>query len=232
MKTAFLALLLSGTAVASDTDLPKPAVAGVERITLLAVRDPFFFEVRNIGGAAGAFGILGGVAQEASNIDHAKDFHAALDERKLSLSAPLQAALLVSLRQDGYRVEVDAKQWPGRTADGKRDDFSGVHVGGDAVLIAKIILAGFRSTPMSVHYRPELLVSVRLLGAKAFQDLYAATIGVGEVPSVHHVIRLPTNSRVRFGTFDDLMAHLDAAAASLVDDEGIAAGRVGADLAK
>jgi hypothetical protein len=47
---------------------------------------------------------------------------------------------------------------------------------------------------------------------------------------IENAVMLPADTRFRFGSFDDLMAHADEAVAGLVSCEELTANRIGWDL--
>jgi hypothetical protein len=225
-------LALCGCVSVPNVDASKSSVAQMKRITVLAVREPPVVQVVNIGGAAGAFGVIGGLIQGSANADHSKAFLAAMVQRKVSLREPLLAAVESSLRQDGFDVSVDQTQWPKKTADGKSDDYSALHVDSDAILIVWFSVVGYMSPPNSTHYVPWVVIKARLLDARTKQDIYFKTFCVGYKMKVENAVQLPADPKYRFNSFDDLMAHVDGAVDGLVDCEKIAAMRMGSDLAR
>ena len=77
---------------------------------MLAVREPPVIQVVNIGGAAGAFGAIGGLVQGLSNAENSKAFLAEMVRRKVSFKEPMLDAVEDSLRKDGFGVSVDNVQ--------------------------------------------------------------------------------------------------------------------------
>ena len=81
-----------------------------------------------------------------------------------------------------------------------------------------------------MHYEPSVLVKARLLDAKTKKDIYFKTFCVGYKMKIENAVMLPADTRFRFGSFDDLMAHADEAVAGLVSCEELTANRIGWDL--
>jgi len=85
------------------------------------------------------------------------------------------------------------------------------------------------SSPYSAHYEPWVLVKARLLDAKTKKDLYFKTsvwLQAEDRECRDASGRLP----IRFGSFDDLIAHSDDAIAGIVSCEKLTADRIGSDL--
>jgi hypothetical protein len=127
-------LLLSGCASVPNIEADKTAAAQIKRVAVLGIHEPANVQVANIGGAAMAFGAIGGLIEGTTNASHSKQFAEALNQQKRSLSEPLLAAVTQSLKEDGFEVTVASDQKPKLAADGKSDDYSEVHVDADAIL--------------------------------------------------------------------------------------------------
>jgi hypothetical protein len=127
-------------------------------------------------------------------------------------------------------VTVAGDQKPKLAADGKSDDYSDVHVDADAILSIWFGVVGYMSSPYSTHYEPWVLVKARLLDAKTKKDIYFKTFCVGYKMKIENVVALPADPKYRYGSFDDLMAHTDDAAAGLVNCEEMVAKQIGSDL--
>ncbi len=223
-------VLLSGCASVPNIEADKAAATQIKRIAVLGIREPANVQVVNLGGAAGAFGLVGGLIQGSTNADHSKQFVEAMRQRKTSLSEPMLAAVTQSLKDDGIEVTVAVDQKPKLAADGKSDDYSDVRVEADAILSVWFGVVGYMSSPYSTHYEPWVLVKARLLDAKTKRDIYFKTFCVGYKMKIENVVPLPADPKYRYGSFDDLMVHTSDAVAGLVDCEEIAAKRIGADL--
>jgi hypothetical protein len=213
-------------------DVDKAAASRIKRIDILAMPEPTErnIAVINIGGAAGAFGIIGGLVQASANIDHSKQFAALLEKNKKALSEPMLADLQKSLARDGYKTDVIRGQWPKPSADKKSDDFSGVHVDGDAILCVSFGIVGYASSQFSLHYEPWVMVTAQLLDAKSKQELYRKTFAVGYQMKIKNLVELDADPRFQFGSSDDLLARSDEAAAGLVDCVGRVADQLAVDL--
>jgi len=225
-----VAALLSGCASVPNVEADKAATTQMKRVAVLGIREPGNVEVVNIGGAAGAFGLIGGLIQGSTNADHSKQFVEALRKQKQSLSEPMLAAVTQSLKEDGFEVTVAADLKPKLAADGKSDDYSDVHVDADAMLSVWFGVVGYMSSPYSSHYEPWVLIKARLLDAKTKKDIYFKTFCVGYKMKIENVVQLPAGPKYRYDSFDDLMAHTNDAAAGLVDCAEIVAKRIGSDL--
>ncbi|MGH7996343.1 MAG: hypothetical protein ACREFX_08335, partial [Opitutaceae bacterium] len=156
---------LCGCVSVSNIGPNKTSVTRMKRVAVLAIREPRTFQVVNFGGAASAFGAIGGLVQGLTNAEHSKSFLAAMHRRKVSMAKPMLAALERSLRRDGYEVSVDDAQQPKKASDGGSADFSGIHVDADSILIVRLVTVGYMSPPDSVHYEPWVLIQARMLDA-------------------------------------------------------------------
>jgi outer membrane lipoprotein SlyB len=229
LVVALLSLALAGCVSVPNIEMQHTSAAPIRRIALLKTAPPRNVQVMNIGGAAMAFGAIGGAIQGGVNADHAKQF-AAILAKQPALSEKIMTDVESSLKADGYEVIVVRDQAPKVAADGKSDDYSGVHVDADAILSVWFGVVGYMSSPYSAHYEPWVLVKARLLDAKTKKDLYFKTFCVGYKPKIENAVMLPADSRFRFGSFDDLIAHSDDAIAGIVSCEKLTADRIGSDL--
>ena len=228
--SALAALLLAGCASAPNIEVDRAAATQVKRVAVLGIHEPTNVTVMNIGGAAGAFGLIGGLIQGGTNADHSKQFAEALKQQKQSLSEPMLAAITQSLKEDGFEVTVAADQKPKLAADGKSDDYTDVHVDADAILSVWFGVVGYMSAPNSTHYEPWVLIKARLLDAKTKKDIYFKTFCVGYKMKIENAVMLPADPKYRYKSFDDIMAHTSDAAAGLVNCEEITAKQIGLDL--
>jgi hypothetical protein len=225
-------VLLAGCVSAPSVDVDKTAASRIKRIDLLAMPEPTEknIVVMNWGGAAGAFGLIGGLVQASANIGHSKQFAALLGKNKNELSEAMLADLQKSLVRDGYQVEVIRGQWPKPSADKKSDDFSGVRVDGDAILCVSFGVVGYASPQFSLQYEPWVMINAELVDSKSKQQLYRRTFAVGFQLKIKNLVHLDADPRFRFGSADDLLAHSDQAAAGLLDSFGLVADQLGLEL--
>jgi hypothetical protein len=226
---ALFSLPFAGCVSVPKVEMEKSSAVALKRIAILGTPAPRNVQVTNIGGAAMAFGAIGGAIQGGVNADHAKQF-AELLAKHPALSEEIMADLEQSLKADGYDVTVVRDQAPKVAADGKSDDYSGVHVDADAILSVWFGVVGYMSSPYSAHYEPCVLIKARLLDARTKKDLYFKTFCVGYKPKIENAVMLPADTRFRFHSFDDLIAHSDDAVAGIVSCEKLTADRIGSDL--
>jgi hypothetical protein len=224
------ALALCGCVSVPNVDANKEAVNQTKRITLLAIPEPANIQLMNLGGAAGAFGAIGGLVQGVSNADHTKAFVASLADHKISFNTPLIDALEGTLRRDGFEVSVDKTQRPKRAADGKGDDYSDIRVDSDAILIVWFNVVGYMSPPSSMHYEPWVIIKARLIDAKTKQDIYFKTFCLGYQTKVENAVFIPADPKYRYRSYDDLMENFSHAVDGILSCELLAARQVGDDL--
>jgi hypothetical protein len=220
---------LAGCVSVPNIEMRKASGPSIKRIALLKTPAPRNVQVTNIGGAAMAFGAIGGAIQGGMNAGHAKQFAAVLAKQP-ALSEKIMADVESSLKADGYDVIVVRDQAPKVAADGKSDDYSGVQVEADAILSVWFGVVGYMSSPYSAHYEPWVLIKAHLVDSKTKKDLYFKTFCVGYKPKIENAVMLPADTRFRFGSFDDLMARSDDAVAGIVSCEKLTADRIGWDL--
>ena len=230
-----LATLLGLAGCATRTvpavDMNETAVTKTKRIALLKIAEPNNVAIVNLGGAAGAFGLVGGLIQAGNNSSHTADFLAEFHRQKRSLAQPLTAGFSQAITDAGYEVVV-VDQKPKPSADGKSDDYSEVHVDADAIASVWCTLANYYSPPNSNHYEPMVVIRVRIIDAGTKQDLYFKTFSLGQAVPVQNAVHLPADPKARFDSFDDIMKHFDAAVAGLTSCGDTVVKYVVADLRK
>ncbi len=225
-----LCLLIAGCASVPNIEVDRNAANQIKSIAVLAIHQPHNVQVANIGGAAGAFGLVGGLIQGGTNADHSKQFVDVLNKQKTPLAETLLTALEQSVKEDGFDVSVERVQKVKVAADGKSDDYTDIHVDADAILSVWFAAVGYISPPNSTHYVPWVAIKARLLDAKTKKDIYYKTFCVGYEMKIEHAVMLPADHKYRYASFDELMAHINDAIAGLLSSEEIAAKRIGQDL--
>lgn len=228
--SALLVVLLSGCASVPKIEADRAVTGQIKRVAVLGVQEPAVVEVANLGGAASAFGLVGGLIQGSVNADHAKQFGEALKQQKLSLAEPLERAVAEALKADGFEVTVDRDQKPKPSADGKSDDYSDVRVEADAILSVWFGVVGYISAPNSTRYEPWVLIKAHLFDARTKKDIYFKTFTVGYKMKIENAVWLAADGQYRYKSFDDVMSRVSHAAAGLVNCEEIVAKEIGADL--
>ena len=222
-------LAFSGCASVPRVEPDKTALKSARTIALLRLQEPRAVEVANLGGAAGAFGVIGGIAQGINNSNRTEEFVTALRQRKISLAEPLTAKLVESLQKAGYQVNISDQQ-PKPSADKKSDDFSAISVQEDIILLVWIGHTGYISEPYSTYYEPWILLSARALDARTKRDLYWKTFCVGYKMKIDQATHIPAESRYKFKSQPEIMQRLDEAVAGLIESHNLAALAITADL--
>ena len=219
----------TGCASVPRVEPDKAALKSVRSIALLRVQEPRAVEVANLGGAAGAFGLIGGIAQGVNNLNRTEDFVTALRESKRSLAEPFSAKLVEALKASGYQVTVSDQQ-PVPAADKKSDDFSAIRVNEDLILCVWIGHTGYISQPYSLSFEPWVLISARALDARTKRDLYWKTYSVGYDMKIKQVAHLPADPRYSYASHPEILKQIDDSITGLIESHNLAAQAIAADL--
>jgi hypothetical protein len=223
-------LLLGGCVTAPNVNADRNATGRMKKIALLSIAEPREIPVANVGGAASAFGLVGGLVQANNNLGQAKDFADYLKAKNVDVARHFEDEVSQALRKAGYDVTVVSDQKPKVAADGKSDDYSGVRVDADAILSVWSRSFGYVSPPNSTHYEPSGVVMVRLLDSKTKADLYFKTFVVGWKLPIKESIYLETDPKFRYRSIDQLKAKEDEAITGIFEAERLISQHVGEDL--
>jgi hypothetical protein len=224
-------LLLGGCVTAPSVNADRNATGRMRKIALLSIPEPGEVPVANMGGAASAFGLVGGLVQANNNLGQAKDFAGDLKAKNIDVARHFEEEISQALRASGYDVSVVSGQRPKVAADGKSDDYSGVHVDADAILSIWSRSFGYISPPSSTHYEPSGVVMVRLLDAKTKSDLYYKTFVVGWKLPIKESIYLEADPKYRYRSIDQFRAREDEAIQGIFEAERLISQHVSEDLA-
>lgn len=222
--------LLGGCVTAPSIDADRNATGRLRKIALLSIPEPSEIPVANMGGAASAFAIVGSLVQINNNLGQAKQFAEYMRRRDLDVARHFEQDLMASLREAGYEVVLVTGQRPKIAADGKSDDYSGIHVEADAILSLWSRSFGYISPPNSTYYQPSGVVIVRLLDAKSKADLYYKTFVVGWKLPIKESIYMETEKKYRYRSIEGFKASEDEAVEGLFEAEHLISQRVGDDL--
>jgi hypothetical protein len=225
------ALFLGGCASVADLPATTASLEPIHKIALLDVREPKRVGLDNIGGAAGAFGLLGAAVQVATNADNSKAFKAEIDKRHIVLKQPVMDLLESGLKQSGYEVVVDTVQYP-KPGPNRTDDFSAIKVDADAILAVWFVNTGYFSPPKSLHYQPWVVMKALLIDAKTKVVLYDRTFSVGYEPGVDNIQKIPADPKYSYLSSSKVLSMVDEAAAGLIDSEKRIGDRINQDLAR
>jgi len=224
-----LTLTLAGCAVAPTVETDKATLQKIKHVAILDLQMPDLVTIQNAG-LLGGFGAIGGAIQGGSNADKSKAFTAAIAQRKPSLYEALVSAVAQSLKESGFEVTIVQGQKPKKAADGKSDDYSDIHVDGDAFLVVWAPLKGYVSPPQSLSYQPQVMLRARLVDAATKKDLYFKTFFVGYKVAVIAQEDIPAAPGHRYKSFDSLLANAGDAENVLINCEAIGARKIAADL--
>jgi len=229
-------LLLSIVAItlSACATVPKVDLAGqqtVKTVTILKVTEPTSQPVVNLGGAAGAFGLIGALAQNGVNETHTKAYTDALHQREVLFASPLEADITNQLRSAGYQVS-SADLRPVVQTDTRTLDYSAIDVKDDAILHVWFTTLGYVSPPSKIAFQPWITVRVRLVDAKTKKDLYFKTFTCGYKPAAEGVVHINSDPRFEYDAFDVLMAKVDDSVDGLKACNRAIATQVASDFAR
>lgn len=226
-----VATLLTGCASLPKTDLTDGNREKIHSIGMLDVAEPRGESVINYGGAAGAFGLVGGLVQAGVNSSHTSTYTQHVASSKITFAPIVNDGLATRLSSNGYDVVALHDQHVKVSSDGKSDDFSDVKTDADAILSVWISSFGYVSPPESSDFIPWVVVRARLLDSKSKQDMYFKTYACGwdiKANSIHVV----ADAKYRYGSFGTLIDQFDQSVAGLKDCEQAVVAAIGQDLAK
>jgi len=214
------------------TEIDKAVKSQIKRIALIPIGEPQNVQVIYIGGAAGLFGVLGGLAQGSENAEQSKKFVSLIKDIKPTLSETLTIALTQALKEDGYEVSIADGQKPKYLADKKILDFSEVKVDADVILCVGYGAVAYMcsSAKFSARYQPWLIIKVQIVDAKTKNDVYSKFFNYGRETRIRDAVKLPADKKYNYKSADDIMAHSTEAFGGIVDGEKAVAKEVGGDL--
>ncbi|WP_260858894.1 hypothetical protein [Paraburkholderia sp. BCC1885] len=234
--SALAGFVVATTLLTGCTSLPKTDLASDNReklhsIAMLDVAEPRGENVANFGGAAGAFGLIGGLVQGGVNSSHTSTYTQHVASEKIAFAPVVNDGLTTRLSSDGYEIVVLHDQHAKLSSDGKSDDFSDVKTTADAILSVWITSLGYASPPASSDFIPWVVIRARLLDSKSKQDMYFKTFACGwdiKGNSVHVV----ADAKYHYGSFGTLIEQFDQSVAGLKDCEQAVVAAIGQDLTK
>jgi hypothetical protein len=223
--------LLTGCASLPKTDLASSNREKLHSIAMLDVTEPRGESVVNFGGAAGAFGLIGGLVQGGINANHTSTYTQHVASEKITFAPVVNDGLTTRLSSNGYEIVALHDQHAKLSSDGKSDDFSDVKTSADAILSVWITSFGYVSPPESSDFIPWVVVRARLLDSKSKQDMYFKTFACGwdiKANSVH----VEADAQYRYGSFGTLIDQFDQSVTGLKDCEQAVVAAIGQDLTK
>lgn len=224
-------LLLAGCASLPNSELAAQNREKLHSIALLQMNEPAAENVFNLGGAAGAFGLVGALVQVGINSSHTTTYTHKVAEQKIQFAPMARDGIVSRLTADGYQVVTLTDQKVKLSTDGKSDDYSAVHTDADAILNVWFASFGYVSPPESTDFVPWVVVRARLLDAKTKQDMYYRTYACGydiKANSVH----IESDAAYRYGSFGKLEDQFDQSVTGLKACEQAVVAMIGQDFAK
>jgi hypothetical protein len=233
LATCFLMIaLLSGCTTLPKTDLNAENREKLHSIAVLEVKEPVKVGVVNMGGAAAGFGLIGAFTQVALNNSHTNTYSKRVADEKIVFAPVVIDGVVDRLNTDGYQVvKLGDDQKVTVSADGKSDDYSGIHTDADAILSMWFTSFGYLSPPESPEYVPAIVLRARVLDAKTKQDMYFKTFACGydiKANSVH----IDSDGTYRYGTFGTIEDKFDESVQGIKACEQAIVAMIGKDLAR
>jgi hypothetical protein len=220
---------ISACATVPKVDLDRQHA--IKTVTMLKVVEPASQSVVNLGGAAGAFGLIGALAQNNLNEVHSKAYTVLVRQRNVTFASPFESDIAAQLRSAGFEVSsVDLR--PVVQADGRTLDYAVIDVSGDAILHIWFTTLGYVSPPSKIAFQPWITVRVRLLDAKTKKDLYFKTFTCGYQPLADGIVHLNADPRFEYGAFDDLTSQVDQSISGLIACNRDIATQIAGDFAR
>lgn len=203
-----LCCLLSGCAGVQYVQFDRTKSAP-RSIALVSVVEPKNISVMNIGGASGAFGLVGGLVLAAVNESNSNTYTDMVKKNNVSFSQMVTSSLSKQLEAKGYAV-VMTNDVTVPLRDGEKDfNYSHITANTDAVLHVWFTVNGYISPPYSTSYQPWVLIRARLINSKSKADLYLRDLLT--VDWVHknrnetnEVAIVVCGEKHRYSSFDDL----------------------------
>src|SRR6266702_4798978 len=122
-------IVLTGCASLPKTDLAANNREKLHSIAMLDVTEPRGESVVNLGGAAGAFGLIGGLVQGGINANHTSTYTQRVASEKIAFAPVVNDSLTTRLSSNGYEIVPLHDQHAKLSSDGKANS---VHVEADA----------------------------------------------------------------------------------------------------
>lgn len=223
--------LLTGCASLPKTDLSVNNRQKLHSIAMMDVREPKAESVVNFGGAAGAFGLIGGLVQGGVNASHTSTYSERVVSEKITFAPVIGDSLTTRLSDSGYQVVALHNQTVKLSSDGKSDDYSDVKTDADAILNVWITSFGYVSPPNTSDFIPWVVIRARVLDAKSREDMYFKTFACGW-DIKHDSIHIEADNKYRYGSFGTLTDQFDQSVAGLKDCEQAVVAAIGQDLTK
>ncbi|KVO51917.1 hypothetical protein [Burkholderia stagnalis] len=226
-----LVTLLSGCANVPNMDLNADNRQKLHTIAVLDVNEPKSVAVVNIGGAAGAFGLIGGLAQAAVNASHTSTYTKRVANDKIVFAPVVADRVIGHLTENGYQVVKLDGQKVKLADDGKTDDYSGIQTDADAIMNVWFTSFGYISPPEKIDFIPWVVVRARMLDAKTKQDIYFKTFACGyDIKS--NSVHVESDVAYTYGSFGDLEKSFDKSVEGIKSCETSIATMIGQDLVR
>lgn len=213
--------LLSGCAGVQFVQFDRTKSAP-RSIALVSVVQPKKISVVNMGGAAGAFGLVGGLVQAGINEDNSNTYTDMAKKNNVSFSEMVTSSLSKQLEAKGYAVILANDVTVPLTVDEKDFDYSSITVKTDAILHVWYTVNGYISPPNSTSYQPWIVINARFIDGKSKAKLYIRTLMTCGWPyknkdetKVEAVVAC--GEKYRYSSFDDLTNNFQQSVEGLRD---------------
>jgi hypothetical protein len=232
MKRLFAGLMLSallvGCANVPRQAFNKEANPNIKSLAVTQHTKDEEFGVIIVAHPGGSFGLIGAVVAAADMNAKAQKLTQALDPKKTRVQQQLSSQLAASLAKAGYSAQVVTLD------EALKDDAALLPVvrskaSTDAVLAVGVSAQYVAAGPSS-DYFPYVVAKVKTLDAKSGSVLYEDTISYGYTFQQTQAVHLPSDTRFRFKTIDDLVANADRAREGLMAGVDAIVAQVTSDL--
>jgi hypothetical protein len=223
MAKLFAAILatmaLAGCVSVPKTAFDKSANAHVRKVAVLRIAEPRETVVMNIGGAAGAFGLVGGLVQAGINQSNTDAFKKAMSDARVTFAPDMEKALHADLRSQGYEV-VELPRVGLRVDEAtKQVDYSQLSTDADAILHVWVNVNGYVSSAFSLDYQPWIAVGAEMVDAKSRKRTYYQVLSTGLGTKHESIEPIESDAKYRYGSASALLEASPVAIEGLKDTQ-------------
>jgi hypothetical protein len=227
----------------------SPSTLKPTSVAVVAVVEPAAISVKNVQWGLGQLELIffpRHFVQAAVDERHTDKYTEMIRANNVVFATSVSTMLSDRLQANGYKVINAADQHVPRSSDADEFDYSSIRTDADAILHAWFDAVGYYSSADSFHYRPWVVLRVRLIDVKSRKEVYFKTFWTGRRPSFAEFRAdliavacgdtpyFPGSSYRRdvysFGSFDELTSRFQDSVIALEDCMGQIVRRVASDL--